>query len=1058
MRRIHVTKLLLLIAPSLLAWPLLGAPAVAGKPDPKEVEAVTSRLVSLSAEVEALGRRVEEARVTTGAAPPELREELARVRPLVRAEVSRLFGLDWRVVAPALSAAAEVERRLAHLEGQLKDAPVPRASLTTVASGSGAITGLVTDAATGSPLVGVKVRIYEVHAVATTDATGRWIVTGLATGTYRAYTEASSDYVNEVYRDLPCDSYCSGYDGTPIAVTDGAVTTGVDFALARAGGVSGRITDATSGAGVPGAWVYLYPSTGDGFSVRSASTSADGSFSFTRLVPGTYFLRTSSERYMDELWDGIPCEGGCTVTTGTPVVVASGAVTTGVDVDLQLGGSVSGTVTAAATGAQLYGYVTLYGPAGLTRSAYAYSGEFLFEGLPAGTYYAKAEASGYADQLWDGILCEPSCAPASGTPIVVTLGHETQGVDFSLVRLGSLGGGIREATTAFPLGGVSVRVYSSGGSLVDYEYSGETGEYRSAGLSAGTYYAVAVSPTHLDELFDDRARETSCDPTTGTAITVSLGSDVDSVDFELQRGGGITGRLTAAADGSPVSGAVVEVFDASGTKVTSVVSSVLGGYFVGDLRTGIYFVRVRSTVNQIGQLYDGIPCAASCLVTSGTPVAVTAGLATEGIDFSLEEAGSISGTVINALSGLPVAGLYVRVHDTSGAYLRYGTTDSQGRYKVTGLDAGSHFVLASASGFEPQLWNGIPCPSPCIVTAGTPVPVALSTNTSGIDFALAPYGSITGKITDVATGQPLTYTNVRISDSTGAFFAYGYTDGSGNYAVTGLPDGSYFVSTQTGDDYVDALWENLDCGAPCDVTRGTPVVVAVGTVSSGIDFALHRPYFADVGLGHWARRFVEGVYVGGVTAGCAAEPRRFCPDDTVSRWQLAVFLAPLMAKPAEVPFAGKVPSVGAYDCVAGGTSLFPNDVPPEDGGCRFIHYVYGKGLTAGCAPGSFCPGAGITRWQAAVFLAGAVAGGDENVPAAGVVPGVGSYDCVAGGTSLFPNDVPPEGGGCRHVHYIFAQGITSGCAPGSFCPSETLSRAQMAVFLSTGFGLTSYGP
>jgi len=865
------------------------------------------------------------------------------------------------------------------VDDRLKAPPAPRANAAAAATGSGAITGLVTDAATGNPLVGVKVWIYENYALATTDATGRWIVTGLATGTYRAYTQASGDYVNEVYRDLPCDSYCSGYSGTPIAVTDGAVTTGVDFALARAGGVSGRITDATTGAGIPGIWVYLYPSTGDGFSVWTASTSADGSFSFARVVPGTYFLRTSSDRYLDELWDGIPCEGGCTVTTGTPVVVASGAVTTGVDFDLQLGGSVSGTVTDAATGATVYGRVTLYGPAGSTRSGYFYSGEFLFEGLPAGTYYAKAEASGYAGQLWDGILCEVSCTPASGTPIVVTLGQETQDVDFSLLRFGSLGGRIREATTAFPLGGVSVRVYSSGGSLVDYEYSGETGEYRSAGLSAGTYYAVAVSPTHLDELFDDRACETSCNPTTGTAIAVSLGSDNLSVDFELQRGGGITGRLTAAGDGSPVSGAVVDVYDASGALVRTDSSTAAGGYLVADLRTGTYFVRVRSTVNQIGQLYDGIPCATSCLVTSGTPVAVTAGVATEGIDFALVEAGSISGTVINALSGLPVAGLYVRVHDASGAYLSHGTTDSQGRYKVTGLDAGSHFVLASASGFEPQLWNGIPCPSPCTVTAGTPVPVALSATTSGIDFALAPYGSITGKITDAATGQPLAYTNLRISDSAGALFTYAYTDGSGNYAVTGLPDGSYFVSTQAGNDYVDALWENLDCGAPCDVTRGTPVVVAVGTVSGGVDFALHRPYFADVGLGHWARRFIEGIYVGGVTAGCAAEPRRFCPDDTVSRWQLAVFLAPLMAKPAEVPFAGTVPSVGAYDC-------------------------------------------------------------------------------VAGGTSLFPNDVPPEGGGCRHVHYIFSQGITSGCAPGSFCPSETLSRAQMAVFLSTGFDLTSYGP
>ncbi len=64
----------------------------------------------------------------------------------------------------------------------------------------------------------------------------------------------------------------------------------------------------------------------------------------------------------------------------------------------------------------------------------------------------------------------------------------------------------------------------------------------------------------------------------------------------------------------------------------------------------------------------------------------------------------------------------------------------------------------------------------------------------------------------------------------------------------------------------------------------------------------------------------------------------------------------------------------------------------------------------------------------------------------------------AGGTTLFPNEVPVTDGACRHLHYIYGEGLTAGCAPGSYCPSETLTRAQMAVFLATGFNFTKYGP
>ena len=56
-------------------------------------------------------------------------------------------------------------------------------------------------------------------------------------------------------------------------------------------------------------------------------------------------------------------------------------------------------------------------------------------------------------------------------------------------------------------------------------------------------------------------------------------------------------------------------------------------------------------------------------------------------------------------------------------------------------------------------------------------------------------------------------------------------------------------------------------------------------------------------------------------------------------------------------------------------------------------------------------------------------------------------------TATFPNDVPTSHPYFRFVEALAASGITAGCATGSYCPDATLTRGQMAVFLSAALGL-----
>ena len=121
-----------------------------------------------------------------------------------------------------------------------------------------------------------------------------------------------------------------------------------------------------------------------------------------------------------------------------------------------------------------------------------------------------------------------------------------------------------------------------------------------------------------------------------------------------------------------------------------------------------------------------------------------------------------------------------------------------------------------------------------------------------------------------------------------------------------------------------------------------------------------------------------------------------------------------------------------------------SDVPASSPFCRNIERLVFLGITAGCGPGTYCPGNSVPREQMAAFLIRAVLPGNP--------PGV----CAA---PPFP-DVPVDNPLCTHIEELVARAITLGCIgdnPGTpenearFCPGNLVTRGQMAVFLGRAF-------
>ena len=95
-----------------------------------------------------------------------------------------------------------------------------------------------------------------------------------------------------------------------------------------------------------------------------------------------------------------------------------------------------------------------------------------------------------------------------------------------------------------------------------------------------------------------------------------------------------------------------------------------------------------------------------------------------------------------------------------------------------------------------------------------------------------------------------------------------------------------------------------------------------------------------------------------------------------------------------------------------------------------------------CGTDRFCPAGSVERWVVAVWLVRVLDGGDP----------------VDAGSSRFV-DVDAALWWSPFVERLADLGVTAGCAtgPARFCPRDSVSRAQMATFLTRAFGLAS-GP
>lgn len=176
--------------------------------------------------------------------------------------------------------------------------------------------------------------------------------------------------------------------------------------------------------------------------------------------------------------------------------------------------------------------------------------------------------------------------------------------------------------------------------------------------------------------------------------------------------------------------------------------------------------------------------------------------------------------------------------------------------------------------------------------------------------------------------------------------------------------------------------------------------------------------FVDTG-GSVHRDTIERLAHAQITLGCNPPTNnRFCPNDPVTRGQMAAFLARALGLP-----------------------VANNDYFRDDNSSTFeadINRLAVAGITGGCNPpanDAFCASDPVTRRQMAAFLRRALA----------LPPATSDYFVDDDG-SPFEAD----------INRLAAAGVTQGCNPPAndhYCPGDVVTRGQMATFLSRALGL-----
>ncbi len=174
------------------------------------------------------------------------------------------------------------------------------------------------------------------------------------------------------------------------------------------------------------------------------------------------------------------------------------------------------------------------------------------------------------------------------------------------------------------------------------------------------------------------------------------------------------------------------------------------------------------------------------------------------------------------------------------------------------------------------------------------------------------------------------------------------------------------------------------------------------------------------------------MFQAGVTTGCVQGSTpltsSFCPDDNVTREEMAAFIVRAVT--------------GTTTPVIYNSTPYFTDVPTTSLFFPHIQKLKDLGITTGCAPGLFCPADTIPRWEMAIFM----------IRARLALYGAAFTTATTPYFADVPTNVEGNGVPFPFIQRSYEEHVTAGCGtnPLIYCPDELVTRGQMASFIMRG--------
>ncbi len=722
---------------------------------------------------------------------------------------------------------------------------------------------------TGAAVPGVRVRLAglssyspEVSDDALTDAQGRFTLTTVPQGPVR----------------LACvlDDCCS----VPLGRAQVPEADGATLRLPPLGALEGRVVDAATGGGVPGAQVIRGGAT--------AETAGDGSFRMPRVPVGTASVTCEAEGFASVVvaHDDERC----------PDVVAD--ATTSVRVELKRGAAIAGSVRGpdgAPVAGALVEVLAWRASEGLRLAAAARTGaggEFRADAIPEGMALVRIQARGLAMEGYPAdphSVFEEAAVPSAWAVTVPASGLVER--EFALSRGAVVTGIVVDADDA-PVAGALVTAGAEYGEQV-FALTGADGAFRVEAVPPVVECRVACSTAdgrtgELPEFPVETGATVSGlrlvampavvrveglvirggeDPVpAGTTVVLGAGDGEDDVCTETSvavtadgrfsgtvpaHGGRV--RVVARAAGmcetmwrstgdevpgdtvrptlllhaaTPIEGVVV---DEDGAAVADASIRVVPSN--NDWDTESRVVMAISDASGRFLLREG-PGAAATLWADASGhaaarVRVAPGAAT--LRIVLSRTLSIDGRVTSAETGAPLAGVVVNVAFGSSLWRRGGTvarTGADGRWRVDGLESGRHTVWAA-----PRYVAGQP-------NVVEDCKFGVVAGATGVDFALPRGLAVAGRVVDEEGRLFLGNASVEVFAEGDELPETVNVRDDGTFEIRGLLPGRVSLAASTWfADLVGERAEDVECGRTdvlLRLRRGAEVVARFVDERGGI--------------------------------------------------------------------------------------------------------------------------------------------------------------------------------------------------------------------------------